>query len=190
MHREKKLSEAVIKGKISKKLAIFDLDDTLIVSSAKIQVLDAKTGKIIKNLTPAEFNFFKPTDRHVFSFSDFEDAEILKKSYFITHVLEKLKDYYRSGVHVSIITARSDSKMIREFFLLNDIDIHPDLIFAVNDPLHGFTGTIAKRKKEAIHRLVEEGYTDFVFFDDNDDNLRLAKEVEKEKNVKVKTIKI
>jgi hypothetical protein len=184
------LREARIKGKVSDTLAVFDLDDTLIISSAKIQVLDTKTGKVIKSLTPAEFNFFKPTSKHALSFSDFEDFEILKQASFITHVLEQLQKFYNSGIHVAIVTARSDSKMIRDFFLHNGIDIHSDLVIAVNDPKEKLSGNIAERKKEALHRLVEDGYKDLIFFDDNDDNLRLAKEVEKEKDVKVKTIKV
>lgn len=185
-----KMNEARIKGKISDTLAVFDLDDTLIISSAKIQVLDVKTGKVLKNLTPAEFNFFKPSSKHSLSFSEFEDIDILKQASFITHVLEELQKFYNSGIHVAIVTARSNSKMIRDFFLHNGIDIHPDLVIAVNDPSQKLTGNIAERKKEALHRMVEDGYKDFIFFDDNEDNLRLAKEIEKEKDVKVKTIKV
>lgn len=186
----RKVNEARIKGVVSERLAVFDLDDTLIISDAKIQVLDTKTGKVIKTLTPAEFNFFKPTSKHALSFSEFEDFEILKRASFITHVLEDLQKFYNSGVHVAIVTARSNSKMIRDFFLHNGIDIHPDLVIAVNDPSHKLKGNIAERKKEALHRLVEDGYKDLIFFDDNDDNLRLAKEIEKEKDVKVKTVKV
>jgi hypothetical protein len=185
-----KISEARIKGVVSETLAVFDLDDTLIISTAKIQVLDIKTGKVIKTLTPAEFNFFKPTSKHALSFSEFEDFEILKQAAFITNVMEDLLKFYNSGVHVAIVTARSDSKMIRDFFLHNGIDIHPDLVIAVNDPKQKLKGNIAERKKEALHRLVEDGYKDLIFFDDNDDNLRLAKEIEKEKDVTVKTIKV
>jgi len=185
-----KVSEARIKGGISNTLAVFDLDDTLIISTAKIQVLDTRTGKVIKSLTPAEFNFFKPTSKHTLSFSEFEDFDILKQASFITDVLEQLKNFYNSGVHVAIVTARSNSKMVRDFFLHNGIDIHPDLVIAVNDPKHNLKGNIAERKKAALHQLVEDGYRDFILFDDNDDNLRLAKEVEKEKDVKVKTVKV
>ena len=186
----RKVNEARIKGVVSERLAVFDLDDTLIISDAKIQVLDTKTGKVIKTLTPAEFNFFKPTSKHALSFSEFEDFEILKRASFITHVLEDLQKFYNSGVHVAIVTARSNSKMIRDFFLHNGIDIHSDLVIAVNDPSQKLKGNIAERKKEALHRLVEDGYKDLIFFDDNDDNLRLAKEIEKEKDVKVKTVKV
>ena len=131
-----KISEARIKGVVSETLAVFDLDDTLIISTAKIQVLDIKTGKVIKTLTPAEFNFFKPTSKHALSFSEFEDFEILKQAAFITNVMEDLLKFYNSGVHFAIVTALSESKMIRDFFLHNGIDITPDLVLAVIDLKH------------------------------------------------------
>jgi hypothetical protein len=184
------LNEALIKGKLSDTLAVFDLDDTLIISSAKINVLDPNTGEILKSLTPAEFNFFKPVKGSKMSFEEFESYEILKKAHFIMDVLEQLKDFYTKGVHVSIVTARSNSAMIRRFFYENGIDIHPDLVIAVNDPQYGFKGSIAERKKQALNGLVEQGYSDFIFFDDNEENLSLAKEIEKEKDVTVKTVKV
>jgi FMN phosphatase YigB (HAD superfamily) len=184
------IKEAVIKGTRSETLAVFDLDDTLIISDAKIKVLDPKTHEVIKTLTPAEFNFFKPRKKVNLSFSEFEDYDILKKSAFIQHVLDQLLAYYKSGMHVSIVTARSNSNLIRKFFLENGIDIHPELVIAVNDPSYGFKGSIAERKKEALQTLINQGYSSFIFFDDNEENLMLAKELEHEKDVKVKTVKV
>lgn len=184
------MNEAIIKGKKSDKLIIFDLDDTLIISAAKIKVLDPKTQKVLLELTPAEFNHYSHDPKHTLSFSDFEDAEVLRKSTFITHIMDVLLSNYKRGVHVSIITARSSSKLIRNFFLENGIDIHPDLVIAINDPQYAFKGNIAERKKQAIHSLVDAGYSDFTFFDDNEENLELAKEIEKEKDVTVHTIKV
>lgn len=184
------LNEVKIKRKQSAKLAVFDLDDTLIISRAMIQVIDPKNGKVIQSLTPEQFNHYVHDPKNALSFKDFEDADILRKSSFIVEILEKLLNFYKNGVHVSIVTARSNSALIRNFFLENGIDIHPDLVIAVNDPQYNFTGSVAEKKKQAIHRLVEDGYTKFIFFDDNEDNLRLAKEVEKEKGVTVKTVKV
>jgi len=184
------LNEATIKGRQPNKLIIFDLDDTLLVSAAMIKVLDPKNGRVLKEMTPAEFNSYVHKGKGTLSFSDFEDANVLRKSTFIDHIMQELLTYYNKGTHVGIITARSSSKLIRSFFLENGIDIHPDLVIAVNDPQYGFKGNIAERKKEAIHRLVDEGYNDFIFFDDNDENLALAKEIENEKDVKVQTVKV
>jgi len=186
----KKVNETLVKGTQKEKLAVFDLDDCLIISKAKIQVLD-KRGKIIKSLTPAEFNFFKhDPKKHSLSFGEFEDSQILRDSEFIMHVLETLKEYYSSGISVCILTARSDSSMIRNFFLENGIDIHKDLVIAVNDPKWGFSGSIAERKSQGLQLLIDQGYKDFIFFDDNQENLDHAKELEAERGVKVETIKV
>jgi hypothetical protein len=91
---------------------------------------------------------------------------------------------------VSIVTARSSSTLVRDFFLENGIDIHPDLVIAINDPLFGYDGNIAERKQKAITCLIDSGYTDLVFFDDNDDNLRLAKDVEGYKGSRIKLIRV
>lgn len=184
------MNEANIKGTSKGRLAVFDLDDTIVISTAKIQVLDRK-GKVIKSLTPAEFNFFKhDPKKHSLSFKDFDSLDVLRNAEFITHVLDKLNDFYRQGVHVCILTARSSSSMIRTFFLENGIDIHPDLVIAVNDPAYTYQGNIAQKKSEALKDLISQGYHDFIFFDDNQENLDHAKELEKEKNVKIKTVKV
>jgi hypothetical protein len=190
VHTRNKIEEANIKGIQPDKLIIFDLDDTLIISAAKIKVLDPKTGKILLELTPAEFNHYSHDPKNTLNFSDFEDAEVLRKSTFITHIMDELLKYYSKGTHVSIVTARSSSNLIRNFFLENGIDLHPELVIAVNDPQYKFTGNIAQKKKQAIHKLVDDGYRDFTFFDDNDENLALAKEIEKEKDVTIHTIKV
>ena len=184
------LNEAVIKGDQPNRLIVFDLDDCLIISAAKIKVLDSKNQKVILELTPAEFNHYTHDPKNTLSFAEFEDAEVLRKSSFITEIMDQLLNYYNNGIHVSIVTARSNSKLIREFFLENGIDIHPELVIAVNDSQYKFTGSIAQRKKQAIQKLIDDGYNDFIFFDDNDENLQLAKEIEKEKDVTIQTIKV
>ena len=54
------------------KLVIFDLDDTLIKTDAKIKIVDSKTGEIFQELTPAEFNFYSSkVSNHFLNFDDF-----------------------------------------------------------------------------------------------------------------------
>jgi hypothetical protein len=172
------------------KLIIFDLDDTLIKTDAKIKILNRKTKKIIGELTPEEFNEFEQKPHHSLNFDDFECPEILRTGRFIHSIFNKLKSYYKRGIPVSIVTARSSSALVRDFFLENGIDIHPDLVIAINDPLFGYAGNIAERKQKAITCLIDSGYTDLVFFDDNDDNLRLAKDVEGYKGSRIKLIRV
>lgn len=181
----KKLKD--IKGN---KLVIFDLDDTIIKTDAKIKIIDRKTGVIIRELSPDEFNLFRTKPTHVFDFDDFNCPEILRQGKFIFCVFDRLKGYYNSGVPVAILTARSSSAMVREFFLENGIDIHPDLVIAVNDPMYDYTGSVAEMKKQAIKEFIDDGYTDLIFFDDNEDNLRLAKEAEGYKGSNIEIIKV
>lgn len=181
----KKLKD--IKGN---KLVIFDLDDTIIKTDAKIKIIDRKTGVIIRELSPKDFNLFKTKSTHILDFDDFNSPEILRQGKFIFSIFDKLKEYYNSGIPVAILTARSSSKLVREFFLVNGIDIHPDLVIAINDPMYDYIGSVAEMKKQAIKEFIDEGYTDLIFFDDNEDNLKLAKEAEGYKGSNIEIVKV
>jgi hydroxymethylpyrimidine pyrophosphatase-like HAD family hydrolase len=173
------------------KLIIFDLDDTLVTTDAKIKIVDRHTGKVIKEMSPQEFNTFETqSKRHVLNFEDFLSPEILRQGKFIKEIFSKLKSYYKKGIPVSIVTARSSSDLIRNFFLENGIDIHPQLVIAVNDPQYEYTGTIASKKLQAIQDLIDLGFKNLTFFDDSEDNLRLAKEAEGYKEATIKLIKV
>ena len=58
------------------------------------------------------------------------------------------------------------------------------------DPKLKLTGSIAERKAEVISKLVWLGYKTFIFFDDNETNLRSAKELESKFNIKIITKKV
>ena len=167
---------------------IFDVDDTLVVSDAKIKVTDHKTKKTYE-LTPKEFNEYTEKPHQDLDFSDFEDPNILKAGRIITWVFDILKGTMKKGKRVGIITARGNAQMIYDFLIYHGVDVNPKYIFAINDPKQGFYGnTIAQRKKEAFKRLVTLGFNDFTFFDDDKENIELAKELAKEDpNVTMKT---
>jgi len=179
-----------IKGKTSDKLFIFDLDDTLIVSDAKIKVLDKITGNVIKELTPSEYNYFVAKKNQMLNFDDFNKYGILKKA-ILTKYMKLLRKEYDKGTHICILTARENSAMIRKFFLYHNIDLNPKLIIAVGDPKWELKGkNTAEKKKEAIERLVKHGYSDITFFDDNKENLNFAKSLENKLNISIKTIHV
>lgn len=180
----------MIKGIDTNKLVIFDLDDTLVKTDAKIKILDRKTREVIKELTPEQFNSFIRKKHHVMDYDDFDSPELLRQGNMIHEVFEILKSSYNNKIPVAILTARGSSELVRDFFLVNGIDIHPELVIAINDPQYKYKGTIAQRKKGAIKDLIDSGYTDLTFFDDNEDNLRLAKEAEGYKEAKINTIKV
>lgn len=181
----------VIAGNTSETIVMFDLDDTLVVSDAKIKVINSKTGEIIKELTPAEFNTYQKKPRHVLSYEDFENPEILSQGKMIHNIFRQLKKFYAKKIPVAIVTARSNSEMVRNFFLTKGIDIHTELCIAVNDPKYPYTGSIEERKQQAMIEIIEKGFKYVVFFDDHAGNLKEAKKIEKKlKDVKITTVKV
>jgi hypothetical protein len=66
------------------------------------------------------------------------------------------------------------------------IDIHPELVIAVNDPAYNYKGSIEERKKQALLALADQGFKHMIFFDDHAKNLEEAKTIEKiRKDVRV-----
>lgn len=166
---------------------LFDLDDTLIHTTAEIWVV--KNGKQIHKLSNNEFNNYVLKPGESFDFIEFDDPNILANSKF-TKYWNTLKREYNKGTHIGILTARSDCNMIKEFFLNNGIRIKDELVIAINDPNIGLKGSIQQKKSEAIGILAEAGYKLFIFFDDNEPNLRAAKQLESKYNIKVQTVKV
>lgn len=179
-----------IEGRESDKILVFDLDDTLVKTDAKIKIINRKTKEILRELTPGEFNEFEKKKGHILNFDDFDSPELLRQGKMIHEIFGILKHTYNKKIPVAILTARSSSELVRDFFLQNGIDIHPELVIAINDPQFKHEGTIPERKKKAIEELIDLGFRDLTFFDDHEDNLRLAKEAEGYKGAKVKTIKV
>jgi len=160
-------------------ITIFDVDDTLVITKSKIKVINPKTG-YSSELTPQEFNTFKKRRGDEMDFSDFRNVDILKAGKIIEWVFNILKRTIIKGKPVGIITARDNSDLIIDFLAHNDIKINPSYIYAVNDPSLGFTGTTAQKKLLAFKKFYEMGFTNFSFYDDDEDNIAIAKEFAKD----------
>lgn len=172
------------------KILVFDLDDTLVISSAKIKVCNKKTGECY-SLTPEEFNTYEKGEHEELNFDEFKSLEIMKAGKLIDYYLKIFKEAYRSGIAVGIVTARDDRNMIWTWLREHvGYRIDKDLIFAVNDPIHKYKGNISDRKKSAFKDLIEMGYSDMQFYDDDDANLKLVKSLENEfDGINISTIK-
>jgi hypothetical protein len=92
-------------------LTIFDIDETLFRTTAKIQVV--KNGKVVRDLDNHTFNTYKLKSGEDYDFGQFRDA---KKFHDESEPIEKmfkkakaiLSNATRTGSTVIIITARSD----------------------------------------------------------------------------------
>ncbi len=58
------------------KILIFDIDDTIAITPAKIVVTDTKTGKSFE-LTPEEFNSYEMCQNHLVNFDQIRSLEIM-----------------------------------------------------------------------------------------------------------------
>jgi len=172
------------------KIIVFDLDDTLVITDAKIKVCNKKSGECF-SLTPEEFNEYEKHPDHELDFDDFKSLEIMKAGKMIDYYLKIFKEAYKSKLAVGIVTARDDREMIYTWLREHvGFRIDKDLIYAVNDPVHRFKGAISDRKKAAFKELIDMGYTDFQFYDDDTANLKLVKSLESEYDgINISTIK-
>ena len=172
------------------KIVVFDLDETLVISAAKIKVCNKKTGECY-SLTPEEFNTYEKGDDEDLNFDEFKSLEIMKAGKLIEYYLKIFKEAYKSKIAVGIVTARDDRKMIHRWLREHvGYRIDYELIFAVNDPIHKYKGNISDRKKAAFKELIEMGYNDLQFYDDDDANLKLVKSLENEYDgISISTIK-
>jgi len=141
-------------------ITIFDVDDTLVVTRSKIKVHNPKTG-FSTELTPQEFNTFRKRPNDKMDFSDFQSLDILKAGKIIEWVFSILKRTIQKGKAVGII-------------------------FAINDTSLGFKGSTSEKKKEAFKKFIEMGFNDFTFFDDDEENIKLAKSLSREPGIKMK----
>jgi hypothetical protein len=97
------------------KLVIFDIDDTLVKTDTKVNVV--KDGKVIKRLNSHDFTHYQPQPGEEFDFGAFRDAkEFFTKAKPILPMISKLKHDIATGNKVIMVTARSDFND-REIFL-------------------------------------------------------------------------
>lgn len=165
-------------------LTVFDIDDTLFNTKAKIKVV--KDGKVIKTLTNREFNSHKLQQGETYDFGQFKDADLFAKtSTPIGRMIAKAKAIIKNatarGSKVIVSTARSDMDN-KDIFLkaLESHGINVDSIY-VERAGNFNLGSSAKNKKVVFRKYLRSGaYNRIRFFDDDMNNIRsflsLAKE--------------
>lgn len=182
----KSLEQHIFEKYSGDSISIFDIDDTICISSASIIVYDP-IDNTEHRLSPAEYNKYEHQPHHHLDFSEFDDGELLLNAQLIEWVFNILRNTMKKEKAVGIITARSDKNIILDFFKKHKVKINPDFIFTVTSPSSKYTGSIAARKKQAFEDLIKMGFKDFKFFDDNEENLEHAKELENEYDIKMQT---
>jgi FMN phosphatase YigB (HAD superfamily) len=146
----------------SKKLRVFDFDDTLVKTTSFIYVThsDGKTSK----LTPGQYAVYKEKPGDEFDFKDFEQVKNPKiiKGYF--QLLKKMAASHNEGVY--ILTARAAYKPVHDFIKQSGIKGVYVVALASNNP---------EDKASWIEDKVKDGYDDIYFVDDSKKNIDAVK---------------
>jgi FMN phosphatase YigB (HAD superfamily) len=166
---------------VLRKAYVFDLDDCLIKTDARIHIY--KDGKYLRSLTPEEFNSYqKPEDEEI-DISEFKDPRIIMKAKLLKTwaALKNIDAAIKQGRSTSdifILTARSSIAQtpIYNLFQNHNINIPEDHIITIGDDKGEIN--IPREKKKVLKDLVKQ-YDDITFFDDNPENIKLAQEVGK-----------
>jgi hypothetical protein len=150
----------------SKKLRVFDFDDTLVQTKSNIYIKH-KDGKESK-LTPGEYAIYEPKDDDKFDFSDFEKV---KQPQEIKGVTRLLKNVVRvGGSEVVILTARAAYKPVKQY--LSDIGLKDLFVVALAD-------ANPQKKADWIEAKIKDGVTDVFFIDDSHKNVAAVKALSK-----------
>jgi len=173
------LDEAQGKG-----LTIFDIDETMFITKAKVKVV--KNGKVIKKLDNQEFNTYKKKDGEEYDFGEFKNAEVFKRtSTPIARMINKvkviLKNATRKGSKVIIVTARpnfDNKKTFLDTFRKQGIDI--DKIYVERAGNLG-GGPAAGNKKVIFKKYLDQKiYKRIRLFDDAMSNLKMFLSLQKD----------
>jgi hypothetical protein len=161
------------------KAYVFDLDDCLIKSNAKVKIYNA--GKFLKSLSPAEYNTFKKQPGDELDFSEFENTEHIlnAEKYKMWPVLKNITNAINSGKSTSeafILTARHPKviPVIFKFLKKGGITMPLNNIIAIGDTKGNIV--IADKKKEILNQMIDS-YSEVYFFDDDHKNIEMAKQI-------------
>jgi phosphoglycolate phosphatase-like HAD superfamily hydrolase len=158
----------------SKKLRVYDFDDTLVKTNSFIYVThkDGKTSK----LSPGQYAVYKERPGDKFDYKDFQQVT---NPQIIKGYVELLRRMVNSGGsrEVFILTARSAERPVSQF--IKDLGINGVKVIALGD-------NNPEKKADWIEDRVKEGYDDVFFVDDSPKNIDAVRKRLSNYNIKKK----
>lgn len=165
-------------------LTIFDIDETLFHTKAKVAVM--KDGKVVRMLDNQEFNTYKLKAGESFDFKEFKSAEVFRKtSTPIVRMVEKAKILVKSRNNAAsraiIVTARADFDD-KEMFLqtFRDHGLPIDQMHVERSGNLGISSPAEAKKVVFRKYLNTKNYTKTRLYDDAMSNLKAFLELQEE----------
>ena len=169
----------------NKGLTIFDIDDTMFKTKARVLVKNTKGGKP-KPLTPQQFNTYKLSKGEYYDYGEFKSSKLFFKTAIpIGKMISKAKAIIRNatakGSKVIIVTARADMDD-RDLFIrtFEEHGIPMDKVYV--ERAGNMSNKSSAAAKQIIFRkyLKTEKYARIRLFDDHKENLDALLELKRE----------
>ena len=160
-----------------RKAFVFDFDDTLATTTARIKVMDG--AGLVTHVQPRDFSNFKLNVGEYFDFTEFRDDRFIKDAdptflmYLAQEVSEEDQDVY-------ILTAREDDSADAIQSFLASYNVNAKTIHCVG----GTQKNIPQKKREMLLTIMEK-YDKIYYYDDSSDNIEGAPEGDKIRKYKV-----
>lgn len=170
-------------NQVKKSLIIFDIDDTLLHTTAKIKVVSQ--GQVVRTLTNQEFNNYELRPGEEFDFGEFRNAEKFnQESKPIGPMINKLKTILDNSPTSKVIflTARADFDD-KNLFLKTFNDLGIDMSRVHVHRAGNLPGDEIPAEKKAVwvRRYADTGLYDHIrLYDDSRSNLSVFNSLKKE----------
>ena len=172
----RQLLNYLLEASAGKGLTIFDIDETLFHTKAKINV--KKDGKVISSLNNMDFNTYKLKDGESFDFGQSKSAKVFNTTStpiakMITKAKAIIRNSIKKGSKVIVVTARGDmddKKLFVNTFKAQGLDM--DNVYIERAGNIGLDSA-AKNKEVVFRKYLDTGlYKRIRLFDDAIENLK------------------
>ena len=159
-----------------KKAFVFDFDDTLATTDCRVLVRSTTRGgmnRVVKTLTPAEFNDYDLPEGAEFDFSEFRSEKFIRKAN-PTFLMALAQEVHNEGHAVYVLTARADNVANAITEWLCGFGVKPVRVFGVGSDSEKVDIPAEKQK---VLQTIKELFDVVYFYDDDQHNVDLADQV-------------
>ena len=152
-----------------RKAFVFDFDDTLATTTARIKVMSGAFG-LVTHVQPRDFSNFQLNRGEYFDFTEFRDDRFIKDANptFLIHLAKEVSE---ENQDVYILTARGDDSADAIQSFLASYNVNAKTIHCVG----GTQKNIPQKKREMLLTIMEK-YDKIYYYDDSYDNIEGAPE--------------
>ena len=173
---KKELIQYIVEAASGKGLTIFDIDDTMFTSKARVRVKNINTNQV-KELSPKEYNNYKLRSGEEWDYGEFKSSKLFYKTAtpigkMVTKFKAILRNATKKGSKVILVTARADMDDRDLFLKTFEANGYPlDNVYIERAGNLGLDSS-AKNKEIVFKKYLDTGkYKRIRLFDDHIENL-------------------